>query len=95
MRRIFKKRSERQTLDETQETTKIFSPEELADIRMLLTDLRKIRQVSKTDADVETQIDLVLEQQFFYVGDFIVSKNWENDRLKIEALFRYLKTQLS
>jgi len=72
-----------------------FSPEEVEKIHNLVSDLKKIRQVNKEKGDVEAQVSMILEQQYFFTGDFIVEQGWQGDKVKLRVLFEYLRDEFS
>jgi hypothetical protein len=93
-----KKKSKRKLGKPTQEDltqlTENFSEEEFEKIQVLLVELRKIRTIDKS-GNIEKQLKLIAEQEFFYVGDAILSFGWQNNKEKISALWKYLQQELS
>lgn len=85
------KELEKPTQDEKQKYLKNFSLEEREKINQLVKELKKIRQIDNTKENIQEQVDEVASQQFFYVGDFIISEKWETDRDKVSNLLMYLQ----
>lgn len=78
--------------------TKNFEPDEIEKINQLVSDIHKIRKLSVNRegfVDIEEQINMILEQQFYFIGDFIITSGWQNNKNKIEALYNYLKVIFS
>ncbi|MFA5031202.1 MAG: hypothetical protein WC495_06480 [Patescibacteria group bacterium] len=94
MRKKLRQRSARLTPEEKQTLLKIFEPEEQQKIRQLVEELRRVRKIDK-DGDVSSQLEQISEEQFYYVGDFLIENNWTSDRAKIEALWKYLQFEFS
>lgn len=93
MKKKSRKKLEKPTQDEKQNCLEKFSPEEREKISQLVKDLIKIRQVDNSKDDIESQLDMIAEQQFYYTGDFIISEGWEKDRDKTLALIKYLQLE--
>lgn len=98
MKRKNKKESEKQTQDGIQ-ILKIFNLKEIDQIQQLVKELHKIRKIEPPEVRhfwqkkkaIKEQIDMVNQQQFYYVGDFIISMGWLSDRKKIKTLWQYLQ----
>jgi len=75
--------------------TEIFSHEQLEKINQLVSDLKKIRIIDKTDPDIEDQIARIAEQEYFYVCDFAIRENLQNDKEKLATLWGHLRSRLS
>lgn len=80
-----------------------FSLDELERIKQLTTDLHKMRKLDKSAIDksfwkkkksIQQQVEIIAEQEFYYIGDFIMSEGWANDRAKLETLWKYLQMEL-
>jgi hypothetical protein len=98
MKKRNKRKSEKQTLKEQQTLLKNFNPNETDGIKQLVKELHKIRKVDANREGfltVEEQIEHITEQQFYYVGDFIIEMGWMSDRGKVETLWKYLQLEFS
>jgi hypothetical protein len=71
----------------------IFSKEELFEIQQLIVDLRKIRKVDKKAENLKEQIEKATDQQYFYVGDFIMNKGYHKNREKVDALWQLMRKE--
>ena len=102
MKKRSRKKSEKQTQEELLNLQKTFRLEEVEQIKQLVRELHKIRKVEKPTfrhfwhrrKALKEQIDMILEQQFYYIGDFIIVQGWHTDKVKVEALWKYLKFEL-
>jgi hypothetical protein len=90
-----KRESEKQTPDENLNLLEIFSLPEIEKIYQLVLDLRKLRKIDKTVENFKEEMERVLEYEFFYIGDFLIEQNWHKNKSKVEALWAYLRKQLS
>jgi len=95
MKRKSPKKLERPTQEGKGKYLETFSPEEQEKIHQLVKELNKIRQVDKDKENIQEQIDMVSAQQFFYVGDFLISEGWEKDRDKVSNLLTYLQLEFT
>lgn len=85
-------------LEEQQMLLKNFNSHETDGIKQLIKELHKIRKVDVSREDfltVEKQIEYITEQQFYYVGDFIIEMGWMLDRGKVETFWKYLQLEFS
>ena len=89
---------------ENQILIEVFSLKEIGQINQLVADLHKMRKIDKTAIakgffkkrkSIKEQLDLIAEQTYYYICDFIIASGWQADRNKIETLWKFLKTQLS
>jgi hypothetical protein len=87
------KKLKKQTPVEQQKLKEIFTPEEIVKINQLVNDLKKIRQIDRSDPNIDIQIEKIIEQQYYFVGDFLIAEGWITDKSKIEALWKYLELE--
>lgn len=90
-----KRESEKQTPDENLNLLEIFSLPEIEKIYQLVLDLRKLRKIDKNMENFKEEMERVLESEFFYIGDFLIEMGWHKNKAKVEALWAYLRKQLS
>ncbi len=67
-----------------------FTTNEIIKIKKLISDLKRIRKIN---VNKNTNIDKILELQFFYVCDFILENKWQTDKEKITQLWEILKNE--
>ena len=82
-------------MQDEDQLTEIFQTEEIEKIDILVRDLQRMRKINKEMGNIEHQIDVILEQSFFYIGDFIIENKFNTDPNKISTLWQYLKKRLS
>ena len=93
----------KQILEEQQILIKTFSPKEIAKINQLISDLHKIRKVEPPSVRyfwqkkkaIKEQIEMIAEQEFYFVFDFVIENGWSSDRDKITALWKYLELEFN
>jgi len=84
----------------------MFNPQEIEQIKQLVSDLHRIRKIEKNTVipswkfwqrrkEINRQIEMVAEQQYFFLGDFIIEMGIRDDKDKLKALWKYLQSQFS
>jgi len=57
--------------------------------------LRKVDKSLKNSADFEEHLELIKEQSFFKLGEFLIEHNFAQDKEKLEKVWKYLRKKLS